>query len=408
MTMTDSRRSTGARPRPGETILRQPAQRRGRLAAPDRSRRSPRRARCASSPTPGARCPAPRRPTPSRACSQWFKALGLPDQPADGSCATSAEGLLAPHRDMEASAPSLGYDIDGVVYKVDRLDWQERLGFVSRAPRWAIAHKFPAEQARTVLKRHRHPGRPHRRADARWRGSSRSRSAAWWCRTPPCTIADEIARLGVRIGDTVIDPARRRRHPADRSASCWTSGRRRRSPTSSRTLCPCPLKTPRGARDDRLGRRDGACARCSGEFACPFQRSRTCATSCRAAPSTSRGWARSRSTFFCERGWLKEPADIFRLAGARQARSSSEEREGYGETWVAQPARRRSRRGATIALDRFIYGLGIRHIGETTAVALARGYGSWDGFHDAVDKVAAGDAEARRRRWTPSTRSARR
>ena len=76
-----------------------------------------------------------------------------------------AEGLLAAYRDMEAQRPHLGFDIDGVVYKVDRLDWQERLGFVTRTPRWAIARKFPAQQARTDPGGHRHPGRPHRRAD---------------------------------------------------------------------------------------------------------------------------------------------------------------------------------------------------------------------------------------------------
>ncbi len=98
---------------------------------------------------------------------------------------------------------------------------------------------------------------------------------------------------------------------------------------------------------------------------------------------------------FFEQGWVKEPADIFTLE-ARNNKIKLEEQEGYGETSVrnlfaAIEARRE------IALDRFIYALGIRHVGETTALALARGYGSWEAFHDACLKVAKGDEETRRR-----------
>ena len=82
---------------------------------------------------------------------KWFKACGFDTNPLTKTC-HSLEELLAFHRDIEQRRSHLDYDIDGVVYKVDRLDWQERLGFVSRSPRWAIAHKFPAERAITVLK----------------------------------------------------------------------------------------------------------------------------------------------------------------------------------------------------------------------------------------------------------------
>ncbi len=96
---------------------------------------------------------------------KWFEACGFKTNPLTKVC-HSLEQLLAFHRDIEEQRAELDYDIDGVVYKVDRLDWQERLGFVSRSPRWAIAHKFPAERAITVLEGHRDPGRPHRRAHA--------------------------------------------------------------------------------------------------------------------------------------------------------------------------------------------------------------------------------------------------
>ena len=103
------------------------------------------------------------------------------------SSARNVEEALAFHAHIQSQRAELPYDIDGVVYKVDRRDWQERLGMVSRAPRWAIAHKFPAEQAETLLRDITHPGRAHRRADARWPSSSRSLSAASWSPAPRCT-----------------------------------------------------------------------------------------------------------------------------------------------------------------------------------------------------------------------------
>ena len=118
---------------------------------------------------------------------KWFERLRLQDQSADAGSADSIEELIAFHREIERKRAKLDYDIDGVVYKIDRLDWQERLGFVSRTPRWAIAHKFPAEQATTVDARHRDPGRPHRRADAGRASSSPSRVGGVVVRTPRCT-----------------------------------------------------------------------------------------------------------------------------------------------------------------------------------------------------------------------------
>jgi NAD-dependent DNA ligase (contains BRCT domain type II) len=137
---------------------------------------------------------------------------------------------------------------------------------------------------------------------------------------------------------------------------------------------------------------EGARGRCTGEFACPFQKIEHLKLFASRRAFDIEGLGEKQIEFFFERGWVKEPADIFTLE-ARNKDIKLEEHEGYGETSVrnlfASIHERRE-----ISLDRFIYALGIRHVGETTALALARGYGSWKTFHDACVKVAKGDEEA--------------
>src|ERR1700730_16094692 len=177
------------------------------------TRATRRRARCASSmlplrlrgrfiflPSSSARwCAGP--PAPQAAMLKWFERVGLKTNPLTRVC-HGVEELLAFHRNMESRRATLGYDIDGVVYKVDRLDWQRRLGFVSRNPRWAIAHKFPAEKATTIVKT----------IDIQ---VGRTGALTPIARLEPVTVGgvvvsnatlhneDEIERLGVRVGDTV-------------------------------------------------------------------------------------------------------------------------------------------------------------------------------------------------------------
>jgi len=146
-------------------------------------------------------------------------------------------------------------------------------------------------------------------------------------------------------------------------------------------------------RDKTATGEEGAVIRCTGEFACPFQKIEHLKHFVSRRAFDIDGLGEKQIEFFFEQGWLKEPADIFTLE-ARNRAIRLERIEGYGETSVrnlfsAIAARRE------ISLERFIYALGIRHVGETTARALARGYGSWKDFHAACLKLAKGDEETR-------------
>jgi DNA ligase (NAD+) len=320
---------------------------------------------------------------------KWLASAGFKTNPLMTPC-RSVEELLAFHHHIELQRGELDYDIDGVVYKVDRLDFQERLGFVSRSPRWAIAHKFPAEKATTVV-------------NAIEIQVGRTGALTPVAKLDPVTVggvvvqnatlhnADEIARLDVRIGDTVtiqragdVIPQvlgvvlEKRPHSA--------------KPYHFPKHCPCPLHTD-VVRETIATGEEGVRAHCTGEFACPYQRIEHLKHFVSRRAFDIEGLGEKQIELFFEQGWLKEPADIFTLA-ARNKTIKLEEVEGFGETSVrnlfgAIAARRE------ISLERFIYALGVRHIGETTARALARGYGTWNGFHDACLKLVKGDEETR-------------
>ena len=323
--------------------------------------------------------------------TQWaaleaLRAWGFQTTP-QSRCVHGLEGLLAAYREMEALRPHLGFDIDGVVYKVDRLDWQQRLGFVSRAPRWGIARKFPAEQARTVL-------------EAIDIQVGRTGALTPVARLTPVTVggvvvtkatlhnADEIARLDARLGDTVI--VQRAGDVIPQIVSVVVSDR----PKGARAykfphVCPCPLKTE-VVRETTASGAETVVRRCSGEFACPFQKLAHLRHFVSRRAFDIEGLGEKQLVAFSERGWLNSPADIFRLRDHRDELLAT---EGYGEVSVRNlleniEARRR------ISLDRFIYGLGVRHIGETTATVMGRGYGSVAAFLAAMDRVADRDPDA--------------
>jgi DNA ligase (NAD+) len=329
----------------------------------------------------------------------WFEHCGFKTNPLTKIC-HSVEQLIAFHRKIEEQRARLDYDIDGVVYKVDRLDWQERLGFVSRTPRWAIAHKFPAERAMTVLR------------DIEIQ-VGRTGSFTPVGKLEPVGVGgvivqnvtlhneDYIKGIGnkgeelregrdIRIGDTVV--IQRAGDVIPQVVDVVIDKR----PKDAKEFhfpkkCPCPLHTD-VVREETATGEEGSRARCTGEFACPFQKIEHLRLFASRRAFDIEGLGEKQIQFFFEEGWVKEPADIFTLQ-KRNAKLKLEEIEGYGETSVrnlfaAIEERRR------ISLERFIYALGMRHVGETTALALARGYGSWDAFHDACLKVAKDDEDA--------------
>jgi DNA ligase (NAD+) len=329
---------------------------------------------------------------------KWFERCGFNTNPLTKIC-HSVEELIAFHRHIEEQRARLDYDIDGVVYKVDRLDWQERLGFVSRTPRWAIAHKFPAERATTILN------------DIEIQ-VGRTGTLTPVAKLEPVGVGgvvvsnatlhneDYIKGIGgdgeplregrdIRIGDTVI--IQRAGDVIPQVVDVLLDKRPKSAkPYPFPKKCPCYLHTD-VVREATSAGEEGARNRCTGEFACPFQKIQHLILFASRRAFDIEGLGEKQIELFFEKEWVKEPADIFTLA-ARNNKIKLEEVEGYGETSVrnlfaAIEERRR------ISLERFIFALGIRQVGETTALALARGYGSWQAFHDAALKVAKGDAE---------------
>ena len=291
-----------------------------------------------------------------------------------------AEGLLQVYRGLEADRAALGYDIDGVVYKVDRLDWQQRLGFVARSPRWAVAHKFPAQQATTVL-------------DGIDIQVGRTGSLTPVARLAPVTVGgvvvrnatlhneDEIARKDVRIGDTVV-----LQRAGDVIPQIVSVVIDRRPAWAEPFIFPtrCPACGSEAVREEGEARR-----RCTGGLICPAQIVERLKHFVGRRAFDIEGLGEKQLFAFSERGWIREPADIFRLARDDAKLEALRAEDGYGETSVRNlVAGIEARR--TIALERLIFALGIREIGEQTSLLLAREFGTWAAFEAAGREAAAG------------------
>src|SRR6201747_2677542 len=322
---------------------------------------------------------------------EWMDKAGFVVNPRTKLC-KSIDDVLKFYRKIGDDRASLGYDIDGVVYKVDRLDWQDRLGFVSRSPRWAIAHKFAAEQATTVLNG----------IDIQ---VGRTGALTPVARLAPVTgggVVGENATLhnedyiqgigndggpirdgvDIRVGDTVV--VQRAGDVIPQIVSVVLD-KRPKGAKEYKFPEVCPVCGSHAVREE-----GEAVRRCTGALICPAQAVERLKHFVSRNAFDIEGLGEKQVQEFFHDGLITSPADIFTLA-KRDARSTSRlmQREGYGETSVrnlfaAIDARR------TIDLHRLIFALGIRHVGEGNAKLLARHYGTIEHFREAMLAAAKG------------------
>lgn len=309
---------------------------------------------------------------------------GFATNPLMRRCA-SAEEMLAFYREVEEQRATLGYDIDGIVYKVDRLDLQGRLGFVSRSPRWAIAHKFPAEQAVTVL-------------EAIDIQVGRTGALTPVARLKPVTVGgvvvsnatlhneDEIARKDVRIGDTVV--VQRAGDVIPQIVRVMEEHRPKGAkPYEFPETCPeCGSHAVREI-NPKTGKPD-AVRRCTGGLVCPAQAVERLKHFVSRNAFDIEGLGAKQVEAFYHDGRIMRPADIFTLEERdKKSLKKLKDKEGWGDTsaknlFAAIEERRK------VGLDRFLFALGIRHIGETTARLLARSYGSIEALMSAMKEAS--------------------
>jgi DNA ligase (NAD+) len=315
-----------------------------------------------------------------------FARFGLPINPLTRVC-SDAEEMLAHYRAIEAQRATLGYDIDGVVYKVDDIGLQTRLGFVSRAPRWAVAHKFPAERAMTILR------------DIEIQ-VGRTGVLTPVARLEPVTVGgvvvsnatlhneDEIARKDVRIGDTVV--VQRAGDVIPQIVEVVADKRPHGAkPYAFPHVCPRCGSAALREIDEKTGEADVA-RRCTGSLVCPAQAVERLKHFASRNAMDIEGLGDKQIEYFYEQGLIKTASDIFTLE-RRDAASLTrlKNREGFGETSVrnlfkAIDARRH------VPINRFIYALGVRHVGETNARRLARHFADFEQLRAAASAAEPG------------------
>ena len=295
----------------------------------------------------------------------------------------TVEAAMAYHADIEARRAEFDFDVDGVVYKTDRLDWQTRLGAASRSPRWAVAHKFRAERAAT-------------RVEAIAVQVGRTGALTPVARLAPVTVGgvtvsratlhneDEIARKDVREGDTVIV-----QRAGDVIPQIVAVEKDKRPDGAAPFVFPekCPVCGSRAARGE-----GEAVRRCAGGLVCEAQAVERLRHFVARDAFDIEGLGAKQIEAFWRDGLVREPADLFHLESRGEDIAA---REGWGETsarnlLAAVAARRR------VSLERFVFALGIRQIGQSNARLLARHYGSLDRLLAAADRARDAESEAYR------------
>ncbi|MCG1018385.1 MULTISPECIES: NAD-dependent DNA ligase LigA [Burkholderiaceae] len=310
-------------------------------------------------------------PDTHSALLDWYVSMGLPVN-QERAVVRGAAGLLAFFRDVGARRASLPYDIDGVVYKVNRRDEQDRLGFVSRAPRFALAHKFPAEEALTrLLAIEVQVGRtgaitPVARLEPVFVGGATVTNAT-------LHNEDEIRRKDILIGDTVIV-----RRAGDVIPEVVGAIKERRPADARPFAMPthCPVC---GSAIERLP--DEAIARCAGGLVCAAQRKQALWHFAQRRALDIDGLGEKIIDQLVEQGLTRTPADLFNLGFATVAQL-----DRFADK-SAQNLIDSLERARHTTLPRFIYALGIRHVGEATAKDLARHFGSLDALMDASEEA---------------------
>ncbi len=310
---------------------------------------------------------------------EQLRAWGFPVSPLFVRLEGGAEALVAHYDAIGKARPDLAYDIDGVVYKVDRLDWQARLGFVAKAPRWALAHKFPAERAETVV-------------EAIDIQVGRTGKLTPVGRLAPVLVGgvtvtnvtlhnrDEIARLALRVGDRVV---------IQRAGDVIPQVVENLTRDEERTTFSFPDHCPECG-SEAVAAEGEVDVRCTGGLICPAQRTQRLEHFVSRKALDIEGLGEKTIAQFFALGWLESPADIFRLA---QRRAEILALEGWQDKSVDNLLAAIEAKRAPDAA-RLLFGLGIRHVGEVTARDLMKHFHELPALRAAAEQARAGDGEA--------------
>ena len=313
---------------------------------------------------------------------QKIRSWGFPVNPEVRLCKTAQE-LADFFENLADKRPNLPYDIDGAVYKVNRRDWQERLGFVARAPRWAIAHKFPAEQAQTKLENIRiQVGR----TGALTPVADLTPVNVGGVMVSHATLhnEDELKRKDIRIGDTVV--IQRAGDVIPQVVRVVLEKRPADSvPFEFPTVCPvCGAHVVRDP--------DEAVQRCSGGLVCPAQAVESLKHFVSRDALNIEGLGAKNMAFFFDRGWIKTPSDVFTL----ESRVGADIRklDGWGDKSADNLFAAIRKVAAATPMEKFLFALGIREVGQATARLLAAHYLTMPAFLEQMSLAQDRESDA--------------